>query len=256
MKLNFDDIKYKLKIVGDLHGALTQFASNIKDINTIYILVGDNNIGKTSFKNDIETLMLLEFQLAKNNNYLLIIRGNHDNPKYFKKKSSFKNELSDNAPHIILLPDYSIVHINDYTILCIGGARSADRVHRIKDYNYWASEMVKKPDDNFYESLEKDKERIDIVVSHTAPLFAPPVEFSNGNKGNSYFLNSWALYDKELKLDVYKERLLLKGIYDKLSNKNQIKYWFYGHFHKSSFLIYNKTKLIGLTIKEIKTVKI
>lgn len=256
MKLDFD-IEYKIKLVGDLHGSLTNFVRDIKDTKTLFFLSGDNNFGKIPFDEDLEKLFGLEYTLSKNDNYLLVIRGNHDNPKYFKKKSSFKNELSDNAEHIILIPDYSIVHIGVHSILCIGGARSVDRVDRIKDYSYWTAENVKKPEDSFYESLEKDGEKIDVVFSHAAPLFAYPLEFSNELKYyNSYLLNSWSLYDKDVKNDIYKERLLLKGIYEKLNNKNHIKYWIYGHYHKSIEQTYNKTKMISLGLKEIKDIEL
>ena len=59
-----------------------------------------------------------------------------------------------------------------------------------------------------------------------------------------------SIFDKNIKNDIYKERLLLKGIYEKLNNKHKIQKWVYGHFHASNTIQYNKTKFISLNLRE------
>lgn len=246
-----------LQIVGDIHGIieLTNFINSINVKNTLFICTGDIGLGKDSYTNDLDALIKLEYKLLINNNIFCIIRGNHDNPKYFKKTSSFRNDLSEESEHIIVVPDNTIIKTSKYTILCIGGARSIDRTCKIRDVNYWQNECVQRPTDDFYKSIENNKLKIDIIVSHTAPLFAMPHEFTNENKYyNSYLLNSWAMYDKTVKNDIYKERLLLKSIYEKLNIKNKILYWFYGHYHISNESYYGKSKIISLNTLETKII--
>lgn len=251
MVTEFDYKTYsKIAFIGDIHSRLSDVKKQMAEYSdTLFVCTGDFMLGVKSFDTDIETLENIEYSLAKNNNVLLLIRGNHDNPKYFKKNSSMRTVLEETAPNVILVPDYSIIHTAKYNILCIGGARSVDRVFNIKNKDWWQNENIQKPDDNFFNTVNN----IDIIASHSAPLFAQPLEFSDALKFyNSFIVNAYALYDNTMKNDIYKERLLLKGIYEKLNNKYHIKYLVYGHYHKSIESNYNKTHCISLSAGEIK----
>ena len=221
--------------VGDLHGEFNEFVQSTKDCtNSLYILTGDLGLGCKKRDIEIDDFSKAEYTLASNNNCVIIIRGNNDNPAYFKKKSGYRNDVLYDSPHIILVPDYSIIYTKNHTILCIGGAYSINRWNK----NCWyKNEQVTKPIASFYENIEKNNIHIDIVVSHTAPLFCPPIEFSAKPK-------------KQASISLYKERLLLKGIYEKLNNKYKIQKWVYGHFHASNTIQYNKTKFISLNLRE------
>ena len=248
----FDYSTYsKLIIIGDIHGRLPKIVEQMSEhSDTLFISTGDCHLGEKPFDSDIEMFEKIEYSLSINNNILVLIRGNHDNPKYFKKTSTFRSLLEETAPHIILVPDYSIIKTQNYNILCIGGARSIDRVFKIKDKDWWQNENIQKPDDKFFEETDN----IDIIVSHSAPLFAQPLEFSDELKFyNSFIVNAYAIYDSKMKNDVYKERLLLKGIYEKLNNKYHIQYILFGHYHKSIESKYNKTKCISLGAGEFKS---
>lgn len=241
-----------LVFIGDIHGNWSGIKNKMSEyLDTLFISTGDCELGNKSFDEDIEILENMEYSLASKNNVLCLIRGNCDNSKYFKKNSTFTSLISETAPHIILIPDYSIIKTSKYNILCIGGARSIDRVFKIKDKSWWPNENIQKPDDKFFEQTDN----IDIIVSHSAPLFAQPLEFSNELKHyNSFIVNAYSLYDSKMKNDVYKERLLLKGIYEKLNNKHHIQYLVYGHYHKSIESKYNKTNCWSLGISEIKQI--
>lgn len=242
----------KLVVIGDIHNNFNNIIKEISNHNdTVFISTGDAEFGKKKFEKDIEYLEYVEYSLSKNNNVLCFIRGNHDNPKYFKPKSTIRKLLQENSPHIVLIPDYSIIKTANYNILCIGGARSVDRTFKTKNYDWWTNENIQKPEDTFFSTTNN----IDIIISHSAPLFAQPLEFSNGLKHyNSFIINAFAIYDNKMKNDIYKERLLLKGIYEKLNNKQHIQYLIYGHYHKSIEFVYNKTKCISLNISEFKSI--
>ena len=245
MNLVFNEIE-KIKVIGNIHiNNMKSYIDSLDITDTMIIACGDYHIGFDTFNNDVEKILKIEYQLEKNNNYLMLIRGNRDNPKYFKKGSSFKEELIECANNIYAIDDYSIIKTKNHNILCIGGAKTLDTFHTI---SIWPNEMVKRPDNNFYETLEANKVYPDIIISHTAPLFAYPLEFNKD--GNPIVLNAFSQYNKTLKNDIYKERLLLKGIYEKLCIKNHIKYYIYSHFEKSNKMKYNKTELISLKNKE------
>lgn len=249
----FDYSNYSnLVIIGDIHSKLNSIVEQMKLFNdTLFISTGDLGIGSKPFDFDVEMLENIEYGLSTKNNVLMIVRGNHDNAKYFKKNSSMNNILEETAPHIILVPDYSIVKTSKHNILCIGGARSIDRVFSIKNVSWFQNENIQKPDDKFF----NENHNIDIIVSHSAPLFAQPLEFSDALKHyNSFIVNAYSMYDDKMKNDVYKERLLLKGIYEKLNNKHHIKYIVFGHYHRSIQTTYNKTKCISLGVCELKQI--
>jgi len=241
-----------LVFIGDVHNKFSNIVEHMSEYSdTLFISTGDMHLGERSFDFDIERLENIEYSLSINNNILMIIRGNHDNPKYFKKNSTFRTLLEETAPHIILIPDYSIIKTSKYNILCIGGARSVDRVFGIKDITWFQNENIQKPDDNFF----NQNNNIDIIVSHSAPLFAEPLEFSNELKHyNSFIINAYSIYDAKMKNDIYKEKLLLKGVYEKLNNKRHIQYLVYGHYHKPLETRYNKTNCVSLGVGEFKQI--
>lgn len=244
----------KVVYISSFYGKIINIKKAIESIkDTIIICTGDLQIGRIDFEDDVDRISSLQYILSDNNCNLVIIRGNHDNPKYFKRRSTFINRIKEVAPNIYLAQDYSVVHLENQNILCIGGARSINRFNLYKNIDWWQNENVQSPSDDFYEELENSNLKIDVIVSHTAPLFAKPVEFSNKLKHyNSYLMNACAMYDSEMKNDVYLERLLLKGIYEKLNNKNHIKYYVYGHYNKFFEYPYNKTNFISLEKNDVK----
>lgn len=125
------------------------------------------------------------------NNWILFVRGNHDNPAYFDG-CTFKHK------RFIAIPDYSIVKACGHTLLCIGGAISIDRSYRIDAWEQLQKKRHKSSQNlservyerNYYwpnekpvfnaELLEKitTEQTIDTVITHTSPSFC---ELQNKN---------------------------------------------------------------------------
>jgi len=220
---------------------------------TIIIYTGDFNLND-NYNDDLDKLEKLEYTLNIQDNVLLLIRGNHDNPAYFKVKSQFRKDLSDICEHVILIPDYQIICIDYYgdnkkdriknNILCIGGACSLDRILHNIDFK---DETVKKTK---YD-IQKFKD-VNIIISHAAPLPAYPLELSKNMKHfDSSIINAYAMYDKHLKTDIYKSRYILKSLYDFLTENNvQIDKWIYGHYNKSNTMHYDNLDFISLALNE------
>lgn len=247
--MTYDFTEYsKVSVLGN-NGCMT--LNNLRDFlkkfhDTLIIYTGDFPLD-TTFDNDIYKLESLEYVLSANNNMLLLIRGNKDICHYFKAKSSFKKELYDIADNVMLIPDYTVIQTKNHNILCIGGGTTLNRSGRC--VNDAKSENVAKCKD-----LQKITD-IDIVVSHIAPIMAYPCELTKNKKHfNSPVVEAYAMYDKHLKTDIYKGRLILKDVYETLSENMHIKQWIYGHYNRSNTSVYNNTEFISLKINEIKKI--
>jgi DNA repair exonuclease SbcCD nuclease subunit len=161
---------------------------------------------------------------------MYVIRGNHDNPIYWNG-----DWLLDN---IELLPDYSVREIEGKTVLFVGGALSIDRIPRLMDGGnyYWL-------DEEFVFDKKKIDELIgiDVVITHTAPKFAPPQTINDLVRG-------FAQYDQPLLHELAIERGQMSEMYELLTKKNYITHWFYGHFHTNSIYTYENTDFICVHI--------
>ena len=106
-------------------------------------------------------------RLRKANNWIVFVRGNHDNPAYYAEERI-------NHARWRTVPDYSIISVYEHNILCIGGATSIDRYQRIKENArnhvkdvsyYWPDEAPE------YKPAELEAIpgtiRIDTVITHT-----------------------------------------------------------------------------------------
>ena len=123
---DFPDCKC-LVICGDIHGDFNLLVNKVcvhyqmKD--TLVIVAGDCGFGferKGYYENIVRRNSK---RMNEDNNWLVFIRGNHDNPAYFDGKT-FRHK------RFTCIPDHSVVKANGHTILCVGGAISVDRHFR------------------------------------------------------------------------------------------------------------------------------
>jgi len=199
--------------------------------NSVFIITGDCGIGIKQPKYYEELFDKFNNILSYNNSFIILIRGNYDDPAYFDgAKINFSN--------IKAVPDYSVISANGKNILCVGGAISIDRTWKIKQeerINRFSTDKKK----NIYWEAERPvfnegaiKElanmlNIDYVVSHSAPSFVMP-ELCFG-------FEEWSEYDKSLAEDIQSERKTLDKVFETLRDCNmKPKYWVYGHFNLSN----------------------
>ena len=222
--------------LGDIHGdynVLLNGMDKLKKGDTL-IQVGDFGLG---FRKGGETdvLHFIGKEAERLGIHVYAIRGNHDDPLYFN---------GSKYGGLTLLEDYSVIKIEGQNILFIGGGISIDRVWRLeKRHPYWANEkVVYKP------NVLKKISGIDIVVTHTAPMFCFPVGFND-------FVKSFFKDDPFLERDLIQERELMSNIFTILRKKNKIKKWVYGHFHNESKEIHEGTAFHLLNIDQISICK-
>ncbi len=209
---------------GDLHNLFKKLLQEIErlDIRDETIInQGDSNIG---FYRDSISQLVNEVNpaLKHRNIHLYIVRGNHDDPRFFMGK--YLNLFSN----IHLVPDYTLLNISGKNILFIGGAISVDRVKRkeieLNNENL-AGQMVTYFENEGLRFTPDDRKKIeemrgvDIVVTHTAPRWCEPL------------LNLSNEDDVNLSKELVIERNLMSEILEIIFANNDVQYHFYGHFH-------------------------
>ena len=239
---------------GDLHGNLNSIGYQIKQFgiqNSVLICCGDIGLGFNKLEYYKQYLNKLKKVLTKYNDYVILLRGNHDDKVYFDNKLI-------NDKRIKAVSDYTIVQVYPmddieclslpYNVLCVGGATSIDRMHRIsvnnkllmeysKHHNMETLEEAKKNCLKCYwedeapvydeETLNEIKEQgitIDAVTTHTCPSFCQPIT----KDGIRY----WMQFDTNLEKDIDNERNVMDKLYNKLiEDKHPLSVWCYGHYH-------------------------
>ena len=113
---------------GDVHGEFEALAEKIAEYgisDATVVVAGDCGFGFEPWRfYDRLYRERLHTRLEQANVLLLMVRGNHDDPRYFD------GEMID-YPCMKTLPDYTVVHTRSHNILCIGGAVSVDRNFRL-----------------------------------------------------------------------------------------------------------------------------
>jgi len=208
-------------ITGDTHrqfGRIEQFCQRQGTTKEdILIILGDAGI---NYRGEVYDKIKKQF-LQKLPITLLCIHGNHeqrpfDIPTYKEKKWNggivFQEE---EYPNLLFAKDGEIFDLDGKKTIAIGGAYSVDKMIRISyGYGWWEneqpSEEIKRETE---QQLEKRDWKVDVVLSHTAPLKYEPTEV---------FLSGI----NQRKVDKSTEKWL-----DEIENRLEYKKWYCGHYH-------------------------
>lgn len=228
----YPDVKQVI-VSGDIHGEwnllVYKLCVQYECKDTLLIVAGDCGFGfeKPGYYEQIYNRNAGRLRNA--NNWVVFIRGNHDDPSYFQQEWVSYGRWR-------CVPDYSVIRAEGHNILVVGGAVSVDRKVRMRENeqliqlghtqtaSWWADEPpVFTPDEiaNIQAGIN-----IDTVVTHTSPTFCEPK--------NKDGLKSWAVYDPALIWDCTKERETMDKILACLGEHHHaVERWYYGHFHSS-----------------------
>lgn len=235
-------------IHGDFNGLVFKLCVQYGCTDTLLIVAGDCGFGFELPKHYEQIYNSVAKRLREANNWVVFIRGNHDNPAYFsEERVSYKRWRC--------VPDYSVIQACGHNILCVGGAVSIDRERRwqqnehlkrlghLQTAAWWEDEApVFDPDAIDFLPVEM---QIDTVVSHTAPSFCKLNEHRH--------IRSWAAFDPELLSDVAAERKTIDRIHKLLlDDEHPVRQWYYGHFHQSWCGVIDGIRYSLLDIMEFK----
>lgn len=200
-----------LLFLGDHHGQW-DFVFDIivtKKIENCYIIcVGDGGEGFISKDKQLRQFEYLNNEFKNKNIEYKSIRGNHSDPYFFQKE----NIIS--LSNFELIEDYSVYQHDSKLIQFIGGAISIDRTGRKEGVSYWKDEKL---------VFDKDKcQKVDILVTHTAPSWCFPQQFNE-------MVYGWAKEDAYLLEDLTDERAVMNEIFKLCKPSLHL----YGHFHTS-----------------------
>lgn len=218
----------KVVVCGDIHGDFRALVHKLcigrgfKD--TLLIVAGDCGFGFGSLAYYELEYRKVAPRLSKANNFVVFVRGNHDDPAYFREEK---------IPHKRwrTVPDYSVLSACGHNILCIGGAVSIDRSRRL-DFQrdrgphrlpcYWPDEMpVFDP-----EAIAALPVPVDTVVTHCSPSFCA--------MHDSIFVDEWSDMDPALREDMETESQTMDSIHQCLRESSYpVTDWFFGHYHQS-----------------------
>lgn len=235
----------KIIVCGDIHGEYNNIVNKIcmryEITNALIIFAGDGGFGFNKPRYYDNVYAKNKNRLEASNNYLMFVRGNHDNPHYF-------NDEYVKHPRFMTVPDYSVITCLDKQILCVGGAISIDRVCRmntLKPNVYWDDEAPVFDVDKL--NLITESFNITSVITHTAPSFC---EFISKDG-----LKDFAEGDSKLLDDCAKERQTMDDILSYLKEHNHnVSEWCYGHFHSSWSSEIDSVKFTMLGIDELKMI--
>lgn len=224
-----DDLQDMI-FVGDIHGEFGYTIHlNRQAENTMFIYCGDIGMGFYKPGYYEQTFHELNTICVKNNNAIVFIRGNHDDPDYFSG-ADIKTFTPGTYPRIHTVRDWEILRVENYAILCGGGAVSVDRTCRAEGISWWSGERILPIDTEWLgQWIDENDYWVEhhFIVTHTTPQEFPPY----GNKG---VLMGWAERDPDIIKDCNEERKLLGGVLDTYLHHSKTEMsWYYGHFHES-----------------------
>jgi len=208
-------------ITGDTHGdfgrveSMCVLADTSKD--DLLIILGDAGINYYGGKKEIQFKHLLaDLPIT-----MLCIHGNHERRP--ESLGTYEEApwhggvvyMEREFPNLLFAKDGEIYEINEKKCIVIGGAYSVDKEYRLeKNWGWWADEQ---PSDEIkcrvVNRLNKENWRVDVVLSHTAPLKYEPREM---------FLD----FIDDSKVDKSTE-IWLDSIEDRLDYDQ----WYCGHYH-------------------------
>ncbi|MBP1573141.1 MAG: metallophosphoesterase [Oscillospiraceae bacterium] len=201
-------------ITGDTHGDKARFIeNNIGDDSwteqDYLIICGDFGY---IFLNDAYEKSVLE--ILKQKPYTICFcDGNHENfPAIFSYPQEQWNggKIHRIAPNIIHLMRGQVFDIEGKKIFTMGGAYSIDKHLRKTGYDHWDEELPTMEEyDEARENLAKNQNRVDIVITHTAPTTAINLLGASGTP-------------EEQSLASFLDYLMHNLSYDK---------WYFGHWH-------------------------
>lgn len=216
--------KKDLCFTGDIHGGFRNMTWSLLSQwcleDSIVVVCGDIGMGFYKRGYYADEFQRMQTKLSEKNVTVVMFRGNHDNPDYFRAPQYGEYQFNGAYPNVFLVPDRTVLVTDHGKVACFGGAVSVDRSARTEDISWWHGENFAPLTESEYADISK--ESIDIVATHTCPLVCGP----RFNDAMGYEKS-----DKFLMSELMNERMDLDDLLKNIKASNPLTKWFYGHFH-------------------------
>ena len=221
----------KLLIFGDVHGNLHQvmsatFSAQARGIQNTLQLGDFGAFAGSHWERYLDSIQ--EFY-EKNNMFLHVLRGNHDDPfllNSYTPDPDFPGALLL-RPNVRFLTDNTQFKWNEKTVTIEGGAFSVDRQWRELGFDYWEEEII--TDEQVQKALTLPP--TDILFCHDSPTGAPNPITDNPQKQ----MEGAQIFGYKAIAQATQHRLLLQTITEHL----QPSLIAHGHYHEYGLGVYN-----------------
>jgi hypothetical protein len=186
-----------IKLIGDIHGHFTEYIKICEEQNKLgfkTIQLGDFGLGFWQ-ENDYLFLNYLKTHPKNFSKMNKVIRGNHDDPKYFNNQPFYLGDFG---------------YIQELDLAFVSGAYSIDKDTRKEGVSWWPEEELSIAQLNSFIDLVKEK-KPKTIISHDCP--------DSIKKDISSF--SW--------FDPSRTGQALEAIL----SFHEPEQWFFGHHHKN-----------------------
>ncbi len=203
---------HNLYLMGDYHQGFIELIYNLEAMppNTSLIILGDYDAYEAKDLVDLATIA------EKHQVVMYLMRGNHDNPKYWQDRK-FSEQLKN--AWFNLLEDIDLIVYRDLKLIAVSGAVSVDRTClRFDNGHCWPKEEGIPKD-----SVQQIKKlgKCDILLTHTGII--------DGITVKNHFIDTYASTDENLINDIQEERRVI----EKLQITSGCTKHYFGHFHQS-----------------------
>lgn len=152
--------------------------------------------------------------LEKDNIHMFVVRGHTDDAHLFDNRK---------IGNITLVADYSVLELEGYKILCIGGGVTD---YRSKSNDFMTNPKFKNQKINLDLDLLNKIEGVDTLITYEAPDFCKHrIDTHLKEFCQDLYKDDTTLFD-----DIVEERKKITKIVHTLRNKNIIKYHYYGRY--------------------------
>lgn len=184
-----------LYLVGDTHGKWDNIMRMRNVENSMTIVLGD--FGFVWDNASIEELDKMQKVLARQNNLILFVDGNHENFDMINtypvvnKWGGNTHQIAENIYHLMR---GQVFTIEGKTFFTMGGAGSIDKDRRAEFVSWWSQENITHAEmETAFDNLDKVDRKVDFVLSHTAPFNLAKQIHGNHDNGFTTDYNTVAL---------------------------------------------------------------
>lgn len=212
----------RIGMLGDTHGSANVVLAALRnffvaDIDTI-IQLGD--FGFWPGKHGSVFLTYVNTLLAKNNQKMYVIPGNHEDYSQIKNFTVREDGWLEAKSHVLVAPRGFRWEWDGRSFVALGGAPSVDRTWRIQGQRMYQSRLWWAEEAITGEDMAKTMAggRADIMVAHDAPWGVPQIEKRIAKNPNGFYSNDleYALQgrrDMAAVVDVVRPKLYFHGHY-------------------------------------------